>query len=29
VQITAIRNNVDGFVVHPNERMIATDAVKQ
>lgn len=29
VQLTAIRNNVEGFVVHPNERLIATEAVKR
>ncbi len=26
VQLTAIRSNVEGFVVHPNERLIATGA---
>lgn len=29
VQLTAIRDNVQGFVVHPNERLIATGATKQ
>lgn len=29
VQLTAIRSNVEGFVVHPNERMIATGADKR
>jgi peptide/nickel transport system substrate-binding protein len=29
VQLTAIRTNVEGFVVHPNERMIATGADKR
>jgi ABC-type transport system substrate-binding protein len=29
VQLTAVRDNVQGFLVHPNERLIATDAVKQ
>jgi ABC-type transport system substrate-binding protein len=28
VQVTAIRSNVDGFVVHPDESLIATGAVK-
>jgi peptide/nickel transport system substrate-binding protein len=28
IQVTAIRNNVSGFVVHPNESLIATGAVK-
>ncbi len=26
IQVTAIRNNVEGFVVHPNESLIADDA---
>jgi ABC-type transport system substrate-binding protein len=26
VQLTAVRTNVEGFVVHPNERLIATGA---
>jgi ABC-type transport system substrate-binding protein len=29
IQVTAIRNNVSGFVVHPDESLIATGAVKQ
>jgi ABC-type transport system substrate-binding protein len=29
VQLTAIRTNVEGFVVHPNERLIATGADKR
>jgi ABC-type transport system substrate-binding protein len=29
VQLTAIRNNVDGFIVHPDESLIATEATKQ
>jgi ABC-type transport system substrate-binding protein len=29
IQITAVRTNVDGFVVHPNERLIATGATKR
>ncbi len=29
VQLTAIRNNVEGFVVHPDESLIATGAVKR
>jgi glutathione transport system substrate-binding protein len=29
VQITAIRSNVDGFIVHPDESLIATEAVKR
>jgi peptide/nickel transport system substrate-binding protein len=28
VQVTAIRDNVEGFIVHPNERLIATGADK-
>ena len=29
VQLTAVRTNVDGFIVHPNERLIATGADKE
>jgi peptide/nickel transport system substrate-binding protein len=29
VQLTAIRTNVEGFVIHPNERLIATGADKR
>ncbi len=29
VQLTAVRDNIEGFVVHPNERLIATDVVKK
>lgn len=29
IQVTAIRNNVDGFVVHPDESLIATGATKE
>ncbi|MCS6826019.1 MAG: hypothetical protein NZ553_05315, partial [Caldilinea sp.] len=29
VQLTAIRTNVEGFIVHPNERLIATYADKK
>ncbi|HRL13822.1 MAG TPA: ABC transporter substrate-binding protein, partial [Aggregatilineales bacterium] len=29
IQVTAIRNNVSGFVVHPDESLIATGAVKE
>ena len=29
VQLTAVRDNVEGFVIHPNERLIATNAVKK
>jgi ABC-type transport system substrate-binding protein len=29
VQVTAVRNNVEGFVIHPNERLIARWATKQ
>jgi glutathione transport system substrate-binding protein len=29
VQITAIRSNVDGFIVHPDESLIATEATKR
>lgn len=29
VQVTAVRTNVEGFVVHPNERLIAVDADKR
>ena len=28
IQVTAVRNNVEGFVVHPDESVIVTDAVK-
>jgi len=28
IQVTAIRSNVEGFVVHPNESLIATGAAK-
>jgi peptide/nickel transport system substrate-binding protein len=28
VQLTAIRSNVDGFIVHPDESLIATEATK-
>lgn len=28
VQLTAVRTNVEGFIVHPNERLIATGADK-
>lgn len=29
IQVTAIRNNVEGFVVHPDESLIATGASKE
>jgi ABC-type transport system substrate-binding protein len=29
VQITAIRTNVNGFIVHPDESLIATEATKR
>lgn len=29
VQVTAIRNNVEGFIVHPDESLIATFATKE
>lgn len=29
IQLTAVRTNVEGFVVHPNERLIATGASKR
>jgi ABC-type transport system substrate-binding protein len=29
VQLTAIRTNVDGFIVHPDESLIATEATKR
>jgi ABC-type transport system substrate-binding protein len=29
IQLTAVRTNVDGFVVHPDESLIATGAVKR
>ncbi len=29
IQVTAIRNNVEGFIVHPDESLIATFATKQ
>jgi ABC-type transport system substrate-binding protein len=29
VQLTAVRSNVDGFIVHPDESLIATFATKQ
>lgn len=29
IQVTAIRNNVSGFIVHPDESLIATEAVKE
>jgi len=29
IQVTAIRNNVSGFVVHPDESLIATGATKE
>lgn len=28
IQVTAVRSNVEGFVVHPDESVIATEAVK-
>jgi peptide/nickel transport system substrate-binding protein len=29
IQLTAVRTNVEGFVVHPNERLIATGATRR
>lgn len=29
VQLTAVRDNVEGFIIHPNERLIATGADKK